>query len=137
MSIPLPTEAQCLATRVHHGAQQLTTFVATLPQQLAAVDGWQDNPALEAFCRSLAEQQLQARTLEFDAERLRNLVDDHNDDARLLYSLTMQLVEAARMARGSYTAPGVAVLANAVESALADMQRLIAAAFPGETIISD
>jgi hypothetical protein len=144
--MPLPTELQCLAQRMRATAQELARAAASLPDVYAAATGWEIGMAVPQGVNLVAIEMLaQARTLEFDAQRLESLADAANDDDRMAYSHTMVLVDACRMARGrSVAAPPDAdghglllELAGTVEDGLADIQQLLADRFPGEAIPGD
>ena len=88
------------------------------------------------------EMLAQARTLEFDAQRLECLADEFTENDRAAYGYAIGLVDACRMARDkTMQAPAAASrhelvmqLAGTVEAGLADIQELLAERFPGETI---
>lgn len=139
---PMPTEMQCLAARLHEDAAD----VANTLRLMAA--GLEFEQALEqhghehwlAAASALMEK---VRAMQFDAARLAMLADDQADDARRLYSQTMDLVDGCRMARatrcpaGRPEVPpdaGAVQLADFVEEGLANLQEAIAAQFPGEKI---
>jgi hypothetical protein len=143
MSSRLPTELQCLAQRMHATAQELALAAAQLPDMFAAATDWQPGQAVPAGCnRAAAEMLVQARTLEFDAQRLEYLAEEFTDHDRATYSHAMDLVDTCRMARAkTMEAPATAdrhemvmKLAGTVESGLANIQELLAERFPGETI---
>ena len=143
MSRRLPTELQCLALRMRATAQELAQAAAQLPVMFADATGWQPGQAVPAGCNRAATEMLaQARTLEFDAQRLGYLADEFTENDRAAYSYAMELVDACRMARGqTMEAPAAAnrhelvmQLAGTVEAGLADIQELLAERFPGETI---
>ena len=143
MSRRLPTEQQCLAQRMRATAQELAQAAAQLPVMFADATGWQPGQAVPAGCNRAATEMLaQARTLEFDAQRLGYLADEFTENDRAAYSYAMELVDACRMARGqTMEAPAAAnrhelvmQLAGTVEEGLADIQELLAERFPGETI---
>ena len=144
--MPLPTELQCLAQRMRAAARALAQGAASLPDVHAAATGWQVGMAVPQGVNLLAIEMLaQARTLEFDAQRLEHLADAASDDDRMAYSHAMDLVDACRMARScSVAAPPDAdghglllELAGTVEDGLADIQQLLADRFPGEAIPGD
>ena len=143
MSSRLPTELQCLAQRMRATAQELAQAAAQLPDMLATATGWQPGQAVPAGCiRAATEMLAQARTLEFDAQRLEFLAEEFNEHDRAAYSYAMEMVDACRMARDhTMIAPhsedrhGLVVkLAGTVEAGLADIQELLAERFPGEPI---
>lgn len=136
---PMPTEMQCLAARLHQGAQALARDAALLPQLFAALTalaaGYKPDVTSEENAAALAAMMLElARTLEFDARRLQMLADDHADDARHLYGIAMEVVDACRLARAMAAAPTPGNLASLCEDFLGEIQQQLAAQFPGETI---
>ena len=143
MSTRLPTELQCLAQRMRAMAQELAQTAARLPDMFAAVTDWQPDQAVPPGCnRAAVEMLAQARTLEFDAQRLECLADEFTENDRAAYGYAIGLVDACRMARDkTMQAPAAASrhelvmqLAGTVEEGLADIQELLAERFPGETI---
>ena len=140
MSTRLPTELQCLALRMRNTAQELAQAAAQLPDLFT---DWQPGQAAPTGVNLAASEILaQARTLEFDAQRLGYLADEFTENDRAAFSYAMELVDACRMARGqTMQAPAAAnrhelvmQLAGTVEEGLADIQELLAERFPGETI---
>ena len=143
MSLRLPTELQCLAQRMRATAQELAQAAAQLPDMFAAVTDWQPGQTVPPACnRAAADMLVQARTMEFDAQRLECLAEEFTEHDRAAYSYAMDLVDTCRMARGkTMEAPATAdrhdlvmQLAGTVEAGLADIQELLAERFPGETI---
>lgn len=147
----LPTELQCLAQRMRDTAQELALAAARLPDVVAvdAACSRQETPpdplVPVPVARAADAMLMQARTLEFDAQRLEYLADEIADYDRTAYSYAMVLVDACRMARGqtmgaTATADDHALvlkLADTVEDGLADIQELLAERFPGEHIPGD
>lgn len=135
-----PTEVQCLAQRACELPLELQATIEQLPFLCHQAQGSGDEATI-GLPLALAHDSLliAARTLQFDAERLALLLDDQADADRQLYALTVEAVDACRMARATaLEEPGpdpqvqVRALANAVELLMADMQELLAARFPGE-----
>lgn len=139
----LPTELECLSARLVDAANNAVAGVQVLPHMMAALANWQpDHKAPEM----VADMLYDARAMQFDATRLAALVQAQDAALRHLYSLTIDLVDACRMARSTVIAPGMpevapsagaVALADLVEDSLADMQQHIAAQFPGEEIPGD
>ena len=72
MSTRLPTELQCLALRMRNTAQELAQAAAQLPDLFT---DWQPGQAAPTGVNLAASEMLaQARTLEFDAQRLKRAV---------------------------------------------------------------
>lgn len=138
---PMPTEMQCLASRLCDDAGEIVNDLGLMAIQLA-VDKF-DAEECEGWAESAGILMEEVRAMQFDAARLAVLVDRQAADARHLYSQTMALVDACRMARsngcppdrrGAQTDPTAVALSDLVEEELAAMQALIAAQFPGEKI---
>lgn len=143
MSCRLPTELQCLAQRMRATAQELVQASARLPDLFAAATDWQiGQPVPQGFNQAAAEMLAQARTLEFDAQRLELLAEEIAEHDRAAYGYAMDLVNSCRMARGRSVAAApsadghelVLKLAGTLEDGLADIQELLVERFPGETV---
>ena len=84
MSTRLPTELQCLALRMRNTAQELAQAAAQLPDLFT---DWQPGQAAPTGVNLAASEMLaQARTLEFDAQRLGYLADEFTENDRAAFS---------------------------------------------------
>jgi hypothetical protein len=138
---PMPTEMQCLAERLRTDSIDVTNDLRLMATSLAV--GPFDECECGKWSATTGILMERVRAMQFDAARLAMLADDQADDARRLYSQTMELVDGCRMARATWCPPDrpevppdptAVVLADFVEESLADMQEAIAAQFPGEKI---
>jgi hypothetical protein len=138
---PMPTEMQCLTGRLRDDATDVANDLGLMASHLAI--GPFDANECGSWSATAGFLMERVRAMQFDAARLAVLADDQADDARRLYSQTMELVDGCRMARATWCPhdrpevppdPAVVALADFVEESLADMQEAIAAQFPGEKI---
>lgn len=135
MSLPLPTELQCLAQRMRVTAQELRQAAAQLPDVFAAATGWQpglaEHPGLNGVAKDMVAQ---ARALEFDAQRMQGLAAEQADCDRALFAHTTYLVDTCRINRAAMGAGVSVALPDVAEESLGQMQELLAPRFPGEPI---
>ena len=139
----LPTELECLSARLVDAAANAVAGSRGLPYLLASAANWHpDHKTPEVVTEMLYD----ACAMRFDATRLAALVQAQDAALRHLYSLTIDLVDACRMARSTTIAPGMpevapsegaVALADLVEDSLSYMKQLVAAQFPGEEIPGD
>lgn len=132
----LPTELACLARQMLNTAKMLVCNAQDLPVAWGASSGWAiDKPMPEAIRELMNDLLLDARTLVFAAQSLDAQVDEADNRARLLYGMTMELVDGIRFARSNHPSnPELVQLADFCEEKAADLQGLIAEQFPGENI---
>ena len=135
----MPTELQCLSLQMRKATSDLTEMVRITPLSFGALTDWKvDHPCLKAAHDHANEMLVAARTLEFAAVHMAATAFKQANDARYLYSLTMELVDGVRMARGKFPkTSSVLGLADFCEEKLANLQERIAEQFPGEEIPGD
>lgn len=138
----LPTELQCLAERAQGDSRQVVGGVRHLTYLLCEQgSGNEGGEGVDMAAVSACDElMLQARGLQFDAARMRDLIDDQAEADRELYAMTVQLVDICLMVhtKALKDKPGadgslICELANGAERLLADMQELLAERFPGES----
>jgi hypothetical protein len=139
MSTGMPTEMQCLAHQMCEQAAQNARSICKLPNTFAALTNWEVGHHGAAVANiDASEMLLAARMLEFNATRLNVLATQQADDARYLFSLSIQMVDLVRFiqADGSSLQKAKDFAARCEES-LAKLQERIAEQFPGETCVGD
>ena len=93
----LPTELACLARQMLSTAEQLTRNAQDLPIAWEAANGWAIDKHMPPVIRNLMHDLLlDARTLVFAAQSLGAQVEEADDRARMLYGMTMELVDGIR-----------------------------------------
>lgn len=94
MTLPeLPTEAQCLASRIHEDARGLARDLLSLPTMTLI-----GAARVEDLCAGVERTAHAARRLEFDGARLASLADAQADRLERLHEMTVEMVDTCRFA---------------------------------------
>jgi hypothetical protein len=145
-AVKMPTEMQAVSKSLSTQAQMLVDCVADLSHLLMFVTAMGERDGASSVQDRLpdavGELVFTARILQFGLERLTFLSEAAAESDRMLFSKTMQMVDMCRFARAipdhePPPPPSTNQLADLVEDAVADLQEVLRARFPGETCPGD
>lgn len=128
----LPSEAQCMAQDMAQAMEGAPEMVWSVIACLKGPPELRGAKTLANMVETLVEHRRWLRAREFQAERLRDMVDGNALLLRTLYEHTMAMVDVCRMALGQQ--PAAEPLAQDLLARVAAMQHLIEGEFPGERI---
>ena len=125
---PIPTELQCLANRLAQDAPDVINDLYTMANALSV--GPFDESECGAWSATLSILAEKVRAMQFDAERLRMLVDGQTQALRDLFTKTIHMVDDLR-ASAAIDGGWSDSLNNAMAH-VGDLQQAICDEFPGE-----
>jgi hypothetical protein len=132
----MPTELQSLTRQLVRQTDEASQDMHDLPAVLVGLGVPVD--AGSVLMASLAEMLADARCTEFAARRLQVLVASQTDVLRRVYSQTLLMVDACRMARAKVPESDLgAALSQELEALLGAIQGEVEAAFPGDHHVGD